>query len=315
MAPRDGFTDKLKRFARGRTSGGGGRPTYNPSGSGSDAPKPLGVPEDYTAPFVRTGRYSPVGGETAARMNRSPGTIGAQGPRYFEGAEWGPAGTGPAAIGALQEHMAASGLLTGDWRYGIWDENTRKAYKSVLEEANAMGLTAQAVIQLRGQSASFGGSGEDGGGSGGSGGGGGTWQYDENGNPVFVPDPEDVYTPPPLELKLTNIDDLRSVFRRSVIDTLGVGWSQAQVDAAANAYRAEEERVQREAYNRQVSIERADFEGTRGAGGETITSVDVASPEAFLEQRMIEQDPEGYKSGRLIEDAIPAFFQSLQGWV
>lgn len=309
MAPRDGFGSRMRRFgqARARAIGrGGDRPTYNPGGSG-EGPKPLGVPEGYTTPYVRdmTG-MSPRAAEGWAAGSGGHGSVQERQPRYFEGDEWRPAGLGPDAIGELQQHMAASGLLSGRWRYGIWDENTAEAYKSVLTEANAMGLTAEAVIRLRGQSPGFGSSDEDG-----SGGGG--WQYDENGNPVFV---GEQYVPPPLELKTTNKDDLRSVFRRSVIDTLGQGWSQAQIDELVDAYNWEEVRVQREAYDRQVAIERAEFEGTRDpAGGEVISTVDVASPEAFLENEMIRRDPEGYKAGRLVNDAIPAFFAAVKGWV
>jgi len=320
MAKKKGPGSTLIRLGQARARQlGGGRPTYNPGGTGgSGAPKPLGVPEGYTVPSVRDmSGMSARAAEGWAAGSGGHGSIQARGPRYFEGDEWKPAALSPAGIGSLQEHLAASGLLSGRWRYGIWDDNTADAYKAVLTEANAMGLTADAVIRLRGQSESFGSSGEDGsGGSGGGGGSGGSWQYDENGNPVFVPDPEDVYTPPPLEIKTTNKDDLRAVFRRSIIDTLGQGWSQAQINELVDAYNWQEIKVQQDAYNRQVEIARADFEGTRaGQGGEVISTVDMASPENFLEQELIRRDPEGYKAGQLVNNAIPAFMQAIKGWV
>lgn len=302
---------------KGNSGGGGGFSDWlerSGMGGDSDAPAPIGVPEGYEAPFVRSGRYSAVGGEAAANWggeNRTPGTIGGRPPAYHDGDEFKPATLDPASVGQLQAAMAAAGILS-DFRYGVWDEPSRNAYKQLLGEANAAGLSAEQMIQQYSQGVSMGGSGGGPGGEGGGGGGGGRWEFDENGEPIWV---EEQYVPPPLEIKTTNPEDLKRAFRTAIIDTMGEGWNQAQIDEMVNAYNWMEVKVQKDAYDQQVGLERAEFMGERTEGGETISSVSIESPDTFLENELREKDPVGFQTGEAVNEVIPNFFDMMGGWV
>ena len=198
---------------KGRSSrGSDGMPVYGGSRKrrdeeDDDGPKPLGgMDKDYGVPRVRGGTYSARGGEAASSWggeDRTPGTIGKVKPKYFDGDEFGPASLGPAGIGELQAAMSATGLLS-DFRYGVWDEPSRNAYKDLLSEANASGLTAEQALNLRAQSVDIGGKG---------------------GGPVVAAARGEWLSArtvsrhgsrnscsPPLEIKTTNKKDLKRVF-------------------------------------------------------------------------------------------------------
>ena len=305
------MSDWWKPTAAARRLGGGGSDgdyTYNPNdwgGGGSDRDA-LGVPEGYVVPRVRTGQYSERGAQTAAAMGRTPGTIKDQGPRYFDGDEFTPAALSPAAIGRLQAALSNAGLLS-DFRYGVWDQDSRTAYKALLEEANAAGLTAEVMLTRRQQGMDVN---VGGGGGSGSGGGGGRQivGFDEEGNPIYSE-----FQAPPLELRLSNKDDLRRVFRTAVIDKIGEGWSQAQIDELVDAYNWQEIRVQQEAYQSEVDRMRAEFEGAPST--EPIVNVAMESPETFLDEEVRRRDPAGVQATDIAEDYAPAFFQALGGYV
>jgi hypothetical protein len=290
-------------------------PVFNPGGGDDgrddDDLKPIGVSEGFRVPSVRTSEsfrgMSPTAVEGWSSQGAGPGAIVERGPRYFDGDEWRPASLGPAAIGDLQAMMAAAGLLD-DFRYGVWDAASVDAYKQLLTEANASGLTAEAALRQRAQGFNAPG----GVGGAGGGGGGGSWQIDpETGDPVWVPEQ---YVPPPLELRTTNKDDLQRLFRETIINTMGEGWSKEQIRELVDAYNWQEIKVQQDAYNQQVAIERAEFMGERTEGGEVISTVDVPSPETFLENQLMERDPEGFQAGKIINEVLPDFFNMMEGW-
>lgn len=308
----DGFgpTAFVKRQRRRVNRGGGGGglniPEFNPgrsttesgsgSSSGSTTRKPIGVPEDYTSPFTRGGNYSARGAEVWAEAGRPHGSIGARPPMYWEGDEYAPGRLSPDAIADLQANLASAGLLTDRFRYGVFDEATRNAYAQLLGEANSAGVPFRELLAQRQQSITMGGDTGMG--------------FDENGNPIMAP-----YQAPPLEIKTTNKDDLRRAFRTSIIDTIGEGWSQAQINEMVDAYNWQEIKVQKDAYDQITALERSEYEGTRDpAGGEMITEVSVPDPNTFLEQEMIRRDPQGYQAGRVVQDFVPAFMQMMQGW-
>jgi len=296
---------KTRRQVTRRRQPDDGTPVYTPSKRQSDSETdgPLGVPEGYTAPYTRSVEgMSPRGVEGWSAAGAGTGSIGQRAPAYYEDDVLRPATLDPGSIGQLQGALAAAGLL-GDFRYGIWDEDSQDAYRSLLGEANAAGLSAMAMLQNRASTVDMPGAGSEGG--------RGHWEMGEDGNPVFVEDP---YVAPPLELRTTNRADLVNALRAAVIDKMGVGWSQEELGRLADQYIAIEKQVQTDAYNQQVALERADFEGTRGAGGETITVEQAPSPEAFLDEQLRAKDPEGYQEGQLINDVIPDFFSMMQGW-
>jgi hypothetical protein len=311
------LSDKLRRRARRGGGGGDDMPVYQPGRNRDEReqranrPSPIAVPDDYSVPYVRGGES--LRGMSARGAEAWAGSMGQQRPRYRDGDQFRPASLDPASIGRLQASMAAAGLLT-DFRYGVWDNDSRKAYEALLGEANAAGLTAEAALRQRAAGIDFGGGGgRSGSDSGGGGGGGGHWEFDENGEPVFI---ADQYVPPPLELKRTNRDDLVRAIRTGVIDTMGAGWNSAQVGELADLYLQREEAIQREAYNRRVSIERTAFsQGESAVAGMTFEEPTLEDPETFLQNELKRRDPAGYQVGGLVNDAMPAFVNALKGWV
>jgi hypothetical protein len=123
----------------------------------------------------------------------------------------------------------------------------------------------------------------------------------------------EAYQAPPLELRTHSKDDLRRVFRASVIDKLGEGWSQAAIDELVDAYNWKEIQVQKDAYDQAVALDRQAFAG--GPGGGTIVQEDVPDPETFIEDQMRKKDPTGFEAGQIVNNFIPEIMQNLQGWV
>lgn len=283
----------------------GDPPIFTPPGGGKDDEdddkrKPLGVDEDYRVP-APIDKRDHLTARAAPSWAASGYVARSQGPRYWDGDEMRPASLDPASIVELQRNLMLAGLLT-DFRWGIWDDKTRSAYKSLLEESNMSGLTWEQQLARRQQSVDIG----SGGGEGGSGG----FSIDpETGMPV-----QPTFTPPPLQVRTTNPDDLKRVFRTAVIDKLGVGWNQAKIDELVNAYNWKEIQVQKDAYDQEVARMEDEFYG-RAPSTEPITMVDAPSPETFLEDRMIEEDPVGFQAGQATEEFIPALMSMVEGWV
>jgi hypothetical protein len=307
------------RFAQGDDD----RPVFGGASSDDDdrdsERTPLGVPEGFRAPAVRTAEsFRGMGARAAegwASQGAGVGSVVERGPRYFEGDQFRPQSLHPADILTLQANMAAAGMLT-DFKHGQWDKNSIEAYTLLLTQANAAGMTWEMMLQQNIQAASALGS-TGGGSSSEGGGGGGSWQIDpETGEPVWVPEQ---YVPPPLEIRTTNKDDLRRLFRETIINTMGEGWSREQIDELVDAYNWKEIAVQQEAYNKRVELERDEFMGERTEGGEMLVnatpdSLDIASPETFLDERLREEHPDEWSAGQLINEVIPDFMNMLGGW-
>jgi hypothetical protein len=288
------------------------------SASESDKPKtrkPIGVPEGYQVAQTRDPEsfrgMSPNAVDRWTLNGVGPGSTSVGGPRYFDGDEWRPANTSAQSVAALQRAMATAGLLD-KFRYGVWDDQSAKAYAKVLGYANASGTTAQMALSRmvnNPQLSMAGGGGGSGSGSGG-GAGGGVVGFDENGNPIYGG-----YVAPPLTLKTTNKDDLRKVMRSAVIDKMGQGWTQQQINELVDAYNWKEIQVQKDAYDQQVALERTAFEQGAGAvSGQTSVTTDVPSPETFVENELMRRDPTGYQAGQVVNEAIPTFMSLLDGW-
>lgn len=316
-----GALDDIRRKLLGRSGNDddddifGGMPRGGSSSSSGDDRRqpstrsPLGVPEGYRTPYTRGGLTSARGAEVWAGAGRGHGTIGAKLPLYYDGDQLRPSMSDPASIGRLQASLAAAGLLE-DFRFGVWDKNSQDAYADLLSEANAAGVTWEAQLRNRAASFDFGGGGSSR--SGGGGGGGGRWTFDENGEPIFIPDQ---YVAPPLTLRTTNRDDLVRALRTGIIEKMGVGWNQQQIGELADLYIQKEIQAQQDAYNQQVAIERQAFEQGEGSvSGQVITEATVPSPETFLENELKTRDPIGYQVGTAITDVIPQFAQMLEGW-
>jgi len=315
----------FSKLARGITSRGGsdadiaariaGGITSSSSDEETTTRKPLGVPADWQGTRIRDPEsfrgMSPNAVDRWTLNGAGPGATGVGGPRYFVGDEWRPANTSGASVAALQRAMATAGLLD-TFRYGVWDNQSAKAYAKVLGFANASGMTAQMALSQMVNSPQIkmaGGSGS-GSGSGSGGGGGNVIGFDEQGNPIY-----EGYVAPPLQLKTTNKDDLRRVMRSAIIDKLGQGWTQAQINEMVDAYNWQEIAVQKSNYDQAVALERTAFEQGAGAvAGQTSVTTEAPSPETFVENELMRRDPIGYQAGQVVNDAIPAFMQMLKGW-
>lgn len=277
------------------------------AGGESSGPEPLGVSADYRVPYQRnlTG-MSARAGEGWASQGAGHGSIGERGPQYWDGDEWAPASMDPASIGQLQAGLAAAGLLTSDWTYGVFGRSTMEAYKQLLEAANAAGLSDQAMLQQYANSpGQFGGSSSEGGS------GGGHWEFDENGEPVWVPD---TFTAPPLQVRLPDRTTVKEGLRAGIIDRLGQGYSDQELERMVDAYMTAVRQPQEAAYMQEVDRMEDEFYGREGAS-EAIETVDAPSLEAFMEETLREEDPDAYGAGQIGNDYAPAFFDALSGYV
>lgn len=103
-------------------------------------PMPLGVPEFTMGP---DGQPVPFAAEVGGA---------AIPPTFFDGDELRPTTLPPGQVARLQEILNELGMLD-EYRRGIWDPNSQKAYKQVLEYANAAGIDdPQIALQRIGQS-------------------------------------------------------------------------------------------------------------------------------------------------------------------
>jgi hypothetical protein len=281
---------------------------------------PLGVPHDYRVAGIKPESFrgmSPRGVEGWSANGQGPNDMRELGARYFDGDQYRPGQYPIERIIDMQRRMAIAGFLDlDDIRLGVWTGKTVDAYEDLLGYANQVGLDADSALYHAAQ-AGFGGTG--GGGSGGSGGGGG--------GSGFTIDPEtgelipvsETFVPPALELRTTNKDDLRRVFRQAVTQSLGQGWSEAQINELVDAYVWKEIQVQKAAYDTEVGIMRDEFAGTSEGGQMYVPSsaareVEMPSPDTFIEATARERDPAGFQATQVAEDFAPAFFQALQGY-
>lgn len=236
-------------------------------------PSPLGVPKGYTIP--RTGRHA-QGADAAERQGRAGTYQYDQGldpydsptrRTYYTGDEMIPANWPAPQIWQLQQALAKVGLLTGTFTRHTWDNASQNAYAALLSLANAQGIDADRALMDLLNSAGA----EEG---------GQRYKTDEFGNVVPVGTGQE---PAPLVTRTTDPAQLRQTFRRAVIEMLGEGWSTAEIDKMVAAYNGVEVSRQTQAYNMDLA----------GEGG-SITS--IPSPEAFIQQQVLEKDPVGVQT-------------------
>jgi hypothetical protein len=108
-----------------------------------------------------------------------------------------------------------------------------------------------------------------------------------------------------------NEKDIQTAFRKAIVEHLGEGWTQEQINAAAAAYRAEEISVQRSAQQQMIERERQLWE-TGTTDIDEITEVDVRDPNLFIEEEARRRDPAGFQAGQIGNTFAPAFFQALE---
>jgi hypothetical protein len=157
-------------------------------GQVAGGPKPLGVPSGYVASRTRsraptelTGPYS----FTQTMMDAIPA-------RYMEGDEWSPAMAGDRdAMIQLQRQMEAAGLYDGAYTLGSWDRADADAYGELLTLANIQGLDEQTMLAQM------------------------------VANPRLVEGGGAGRTRAPLQVTLTNADDIRQVANNTAQELYG----------------------------------------------------------------------------------------------
>lgn len=225
---------------------------------------PIGVPSDYeTRPYTD---YTPQQRDIAAGYGYEPpvrgkptsvatGKGGDGAWPYYDGDEYFPGQLSPQSIAALQRQMAQLGLLAPNARFrlGVWDAASQKAYRTLLAYANQQGMSyKQALNHMEATGANF--------------------TVDEFGN--IIPMGESGQEP--LPTRTTNPEELKLVFRRAVIDTLGQGWDTAKIDQMVRSYNDMEVKQQQAAYDAEMT------------GGNVVS---IPSPEAFAVTQAQTQDP------------------------
>lgn len=98
---------------------------------------PIGVPPGFVAQLPPPARWRGWGGDGVEVE-----------PRYYEGADWAPASLPGPKIADLQRRLAAAGLLE-EYVNGVWDEPSRQAFRALLTESNAAGLTYDQMANRR----------------------------------------------------------------------------------------------------------------------------------------------------------------------
>lgn len=262
-----------------RTSGGGSSSREDDSRS---ARTPLGVPDDWRTPRPQSD-YRGMSANAAERWQQNGAT---RGPRYFEGDQFKPAQSGRDSIILKQRALLLGGYLYGDFTLGRWDPATVDAYKTLLEEANAAGVTAEEQLTAAAQGIPIGGGGE------GSRGGA---MIDPATGEIITPQ----FVPPPLEISTTNRADLERVFEGASQNMLGVALPRDQIRRMAEAYNWVEIQAQKDAYDQEVNRMRQEFEmGVSGGAGmgqpgqQQITKVSAPTPETFILDKLREERPE-----------------------
>ncbi len=106
-------------------------------------PQPIGVDKGFTATPEQT-----LDAADRKFAGGAPSITREVDPRYFEGDELNPASMSPEVISAIQKRLESAGLLeAGTYYPGVWDNETRLAYKTVLGYANQQGVTADTAIE------------------------------------------------------------------------------------------------------------------------------------------------------------------------
>ena len=230
-------------------------PTIDPQQP--EGPAPIGVPEGYTAIIEYTDDMPiyPTSGGSRGRLVP---------PTFYEGDEYTFVyGMTPAELAALQSQLTAVGLLDPDTYspgfVGGGNDPTLQAIQVVMSYANRAGYRSVTDALRAYEEGGYGAVGSQG--------------YQDSQAAARMPAP------------VSNPDDLKRVFRAAVIDTLGVGWSEDDINAMVADYQVHER-----SFNQ------------RAAAGEAIEE-QVASPETFAVDRAVAADPTAAQGQDFLEVA------------
>lgn len=107
-------------------------------GGATEQSSSIGVPSGYVAKRVTQQSQSDVFGNQTV--------VTPMAPLYSEGMQYDPAAYSPDDIQRLQIQLFNAGMLDFNYRPGVWDDKSTKAYESVLAMANQSGLDKDAMI-------------------------------------------------------------------------------------------------------------------------------------------------------------------------
>lgn len=264
-------------------------------------PAPLGgVPEGYIAnrPVRPSGGSQIARGERFLDSSFDPNATSINvSARYREGDQYGIYSMTPDEIAAMQRGLVRAGLLDPDdiQAFGyVGPAGTRGtgdatywAYTSLLEFANQAGYStaSEALRALQTHGYGTGPGGTIGGARSGGGGGGG------------------------LPARVSNADDLRRVFRASVIDTLGEGWTESQIDAMVQTYQAMERGQVAQA--EQMALDAARQSEATGEFVSSGTLEELPDPATFAADQARQRDPAGAQARDFL--GVANQFYSLLG--
>lgn len=187
-----------------------------------DLPRFIGVPKGYTAQRPLPERFSGGLADTGNILRGGSGrtdAMVARTPLYREGAEYVPSTLAVEDRARLQLAMRQAGLFTKKERFtvGVWDDNTRNAYRRLLEYANGAGLTWQDALAEYAAAKAAGGAEE-----------------------------EEVRAP--LVVKISNPADIRRAFDAALPSVIGRKLRPDEIERFTRAYQAQEAAEQRQIY-------------------------------------------------------------------
>lgn len=235
-----------------------------------NAPNPIGVPIDYVAKRTQQTTEDDLawrGGRPGARQVAS--TITSKVPaQYFEGDDWVPSGFPPGRIADLQRSLIAANIINkkDNIQIGVWDPVSRKAYRDLLSYANGAGMSMTEALNYIGAQGGM---------------------------------ADQTTKRAPLQVRLTNPEDLKPAFIAGVMKATGQAWSNDRIDAMVAAYQQQERTAQEQDY-------------AQGETGGTV--VQPPSAASFAAAQAKQQDPGGVEA----HDALGyenKFFSMLKGVV
>lgn len=238
-------------------------PTVDPPSSGGSALSPIGVPSEVllgidesgspvTQPYLTN--YQDTAVYSGGRGATVPGSGGRGLPTFYEGDEVAYVyGMNSRSLALFQQQLTQAGLLDpasySPGFVGGGNDPTLAAVQLIMGFANRAGYRTVSDAVRAYINGGFGAVGSQ--------------DYEAARKAASRPMPAPV----------SNADDLKRVFRAAVIDTLGTGWSEGDINAMVANYQAQER-----AFN------------SRAAAGEAIDE-QLAAPETFAIQQATAKDP------------------------
>jgi hypothetical protein len=99
-----------------------------------------------------------------------------------------------------------------------------------------------------------------------------------------------------------------------VVDRLGQGWSGEEIEGFIDRYYAHAQGQAQGVYEAEVERQRPAFETGQPVSNVNV-ELDIASPEASLDEELRREQPDAYGAGQIANDFAPEFFAALGGYV